>query len=475
MLIVLSNFLVSYAQDVDVVPLQIGNSWYYEGMNRSFVDTTYYFSEQQCVIDTVNFSNQLVYVVENTSIPSSLVDTTFFYADTHKFYQSEYLSTIFNEVYYDELKSDTSWGGEFSSHWIRNTEDSIFGAMTKVQSRGSSFSTTMSSSWSQTRVAKNVGLIDDFSQDSQPWGAASRSYSLKNARLGMQTYGSPCRPVGVSIENNISSVNIDWLKNLESNITHYNIYMGTHPDSINHLIMTVPSTESSAEINSLQNQYHYYFIVKAVNSIFNESSASRVPYKPFSSPAVFSLIEPQHYSWIESETRDISILFSWGQAIDRDGDSIRYRFHLEGLKMDTVISNIASTHFQYTGTLNYFERYKWFVYASDGTSSIRCDEYFHFYIKPPAVKILKSYPNPFSEDIAFEFNLPGGTDFYISILNIQGRLIKTISVETVNVGGLFERRWDGTDDSNRQVVSGIYFCKLTTRDTSVAKKIILLK
>jgi len=98
-------------------------------------------------------------------------------------------------------------------------------------------------------------------------------------------------------------------------------------------------------------------------------------------------------------------------------------------------------------------------------------------------KLLGNYPNPFnpSTTISFTLNTDNIDDTKIEIYNLKGQKVKTLSVimspSTQLRTGLVEgsATWNGTDDNNHPVSSGIYFDKLKTGDFEQTKKMILMK
>ncbi len=88
------------------------------------------------------------------------------------------------------------------------------------------------------------------------------------------------------------------------------------------------------------------------------------------------------------------------------------------------------------------------------------------------------YPNPFNPQTTAYLNLKNDSKVTLNVYNIKGEKIRTLVSETLNAG---EHRvvWNGTDDNNSKVSSGIYFFETGIADnggdyTSV-KKVILLK
>ncbi len=89
---------------------------------------------------------------------------------------------------------------------------------------------------------------------------------------------------------------------------------------------------------------------------------------------------------------------------------------------------------------------------------------------------LSNYPNPFnpSTTISFELTAKDAKDAKIEIYNLKGQKVKILPISpspshTVSV------IWDGTDDNNQPVSSGVYFYKLKMGKLEETRKMLLLK
>ncbi len=96
--------------------------------------------------------------------------------------------------------------------------------------------------------------------------------------------------------------------------------------------------------------------------------------------------------------------------------------------------------------------------------------------------LLTNYPNPFKQSGAgrnpvttISFQLSDNGEVNLSINNIKGKKIKTIVNEKLEQG-LRQIIWDGKNDNNQYVASGVYFYKLNVNGkTEAVKKCLLLK
>ncbi|NQV19688.1 MAG: T9SS type A sorting domain-containing protein, partial [Armatimonadetes bacterium] len=88
---------------------------------------------------------------------------------------------------------------------------------------------------------------------------------------------------------------------------------------------------------------------------------------------------------------------------------------------------------------------------------------------------LSNYPNPFNPETKIVFNLPEEGNVKLEIYNIKGQKVK-ILMDCYTSPGDFELIWNGKDDNNLQVGSGVYFYQLNINGNSEAiNKMILLK
>jgi hypothetical protein len=85
-----------------------------------------------------------------------------------------------------------------------------------------------------------------------------------------------------------------------------------------------------------------------------------------------------------------------------------------------------------------------------------------------------NYPNPFNPVTTIKFSLKEECNVDMSIFNIRGQLIKTISMESIPAGQ-HSIVWQGNDNGGKSVASGVYFYKMKTNDYTLTKKMILLK
>jgi len=95
-------------------------------------------------------------------------------------------------------------------------------------------------------------------------------------------------------------------------------------------------------------------------------------------------------------------------------------------------------------------------------------------IVPTMYSLKENYPNPFnnSTDINYEISSPGWVK--IEIYNLLGQKVKTL-VDEYKPPGRFTTEWNGVNEQNETVSTGIYFYTLKIHDFIETKKMIFLK
>ena len=90
---------------------------------------------------------------------------------------------------------------------------------------------------------------------------------------------------------------------------------------------------------------------------------------------------------------------------------------------------------------------------------------------------LTNYPNPFNPTttITFELNTESSKNTELEIYNLKGQKVKSFLINPSTVQPINSIIWNGTDDNDQPVSSGIYFIKLKNGNSEATKKIMLMK
>jgi len=90
---------------------------------------------------------------------------------------------------------------------------------------------------------------------------------------------------------------------------------------------------------------------------------------------------------------------------------------------------------------------------------------------------LRNYPNPFNPSTTISFNLTTEhtESTELSIYNIKGQKLKTFLNLQINKSPNQQIIWNGTDNNNKAVASGIYLYKVKAGNQESVKRMLLLK
>ncbi len=93
---------------------------------------------------------------------------------------------------------------------------------------------------------------------------------------------------------------------------------------------------------------------------------------------------------------------------------------------------------------------------------------------PEESMLYQNYPNPFNPSTVISYQLLVSSNVNLKIYDALGREIKTL-VNSFQSAGEHSVTWDATNNSNNPVCSGVYFYKMETKETSIQKKMILIR
>jgi hypothetical protein len=93
---------------------------------------------------------------------------------------------------------------------------------------------------------------------------------------------------------------------------------------------------------------------------------------------------------------------------------------------------------------------------------------------PTSFTLLQNYPNPFNPETHIDFSVPMDEKISLKIYNIRGQLVKTLMDEEVKAGE-HTVKWDGTNQDNQKVASGIYLYRLASQAYTETRRMVLVK
>jgi hypothetical protein len=103
------------------------------------------------------------------------------------------------------------------------------------------------------------------------------------------------------------------------------------------------------------------------------------------------------------------------------------------------------------------------------------DSKFHLEVSDqPQEYGLDSFPNPFNPVTVVRYNLPRAGEVNIAIYNVLGQKVRTL-VEQRQPAGDYEVEWNGKNDQEQLLPSGMYFLRMQAGKFLAQRKLLFLK
>ena len=145
--------------------------------------------------------------------------------------------------------------------------------------------------------------------------------------------------------------------------------------------------------------------------------------------------------------------------------SVLYQWHLED-PVDDVERARNDAVYSYQGNRNPFiDHPEWLqvLTAVDAPP-----------VQPAHAKLHQNFPNPFNPNTSIVFEIDSPRVVSLSIYTLAGSKVVTL-VDAETAAGQHQVSWDGKDHTGREMSSGNYFYQLNDGETSITKKLLLLK
>jgi hypothetical protein len=94
--------------------------------------------------------------------------------------------------------------------------------------------------------------------------------------------------------------------------------------------------------------------------------------------------------------------------------------------------------------------------------------------RPTRLALSQNYPNPFNPETTISYSVDMPSNVSLEVYNVKGQLIKTLYNGHKAVGN-HSVVWNGRDNANNEVASGLYFYKLSTENRTEMRKMLLVK
>jgi len=244
-----------------------------------------------------------------------------------------------------------------------------------------------------------------------------------------------------------------------------------------------PFLFDAADIND-DGQINVLDIVGVVNAIIG-SSTSGYTAAFSSTPAELGLDNQSAQMKNAGSISALQLKIS-GSQLNRDNfvpgellQNMEYAYFIESDEMTLVLYNLnnaalkdAGTLFSFTnGTLEEVVE----IVAADATGElIQIGRNGAEDAIPEKYSLSQNYPNPFNPTTTIRYGLPEQQDVEITVFNLLGQLVKTFRFQN-QTAGYHELKWNGKNDMNREIASGIYVYRLKSGSAIITKKMLLIR
>ncbi|RQW08521.1 MAG: T9SS C-terminal target domain-containing protein [Calditrichaeota bacterium] len=93
---------------------------------------------------------------------------------------------------------------------------------------------------------------------------------------------------------------------------------------------------------------------------------------------------------------------------------------------------------------------------------------------PGDFHLYPNFPNPFNPKTSVRFQISTMSDIFVDIINLRGQQVKTL-LEGCVKPGTYTIKWDGTNDHEAPVASGVYLLRLSNGNQQQVQKIQLVR
>jgi len=94
---------------------------------------------------------------------------------------------------------------------------------------------------------------------------------------------------------------------------------------------------------------------------------------------------------------------------------------------------------------------------------------------PQTFELAQNFPNPFNPTTTIRFGLPQEAKIILRVYNILGKEVVTLVNDESKSAGFHAVVWDGRNATGTRVGSGLYFYQLLTDETSLIRKMVMVK
>lgn len=289
------------------------------------------------------------------------------------------------------------------------------------------------------------------------------SYSHDNNH-GLMWFWTDPADSGIIVRYNISQNDKGYLIAFRNDFKSAYVYNN---------IFYVDSSRSSTIIHELSGQSQKYFYHN--NIIYNNSSTSKYTFGSAVRKIDYNVFYGKHPL---SEPNDMHKMLLDPKFVNPGGGLIGINT-LDGYKLQSTSPCINSG----TRLLNHSNKDFWGNLVPEASGLV--DRGAHEFDSTTGIedldipqnkdfRISQNFPNPFNPETRISFELFETQFLELTIFNLHGEKVKTLISQIISPGK-HETKWDGKDDHDQNVTTGVYFGSLRSNTINRTIKMVLIR
>jgi len=93
---------------------------------------------------------------------------------------------------------------------------------------------------------------------------------------------------------------------------------------------------------------------------------------------------------------------------------------------------------------------------------------------PRSFSLAQNFPNPFNSSTVIRFELPEDGEVELAVYNLAGQRVAVLA-QGWREAGTYTVRWDGRDEGERELASGVYLYRLRAGERMETRKLALVR
>tara|TARA_B110000881_G_C18495185_1_gene473868 strand:- start:332 stop:1111 length:780 start_codon:yes stop_codon:yes gene_type:complete len=173
--------------------------------------------------------------------------------------------------------------------------------------------------------------------------------------------------------------------------------------------------------------------------------------------------------WLDNGVHNTNITPAWLHQTDDSPTAVEWPLVMDFSYATTSNAYTAAEHGYPAGDLNAFPSKK-----TEWMAAMLSTDLADVNVTPSKFALAQNHPNPFNPTTEIAFTLDQRANVNLSIYNMLGQKVKTLTSEFKNAG-THTLQWNGRDEMGQNVSTGVYLYTLTSGSESITKKMAFMK